>query len=67
MERHCVMEHLALDRITGKDPEGIRIRPAQGFEAADYFMGNFWVRFTDIYVLHFGFPPISYSYTNRIQ
>jgi len=43
MERHCVMEHLTLDPITGKDPEGIRIRAAQGFEAADYFMGNYWV------------------------
>jgi phospholipid:diacylglycerol acyltransferase len=43
MERHCVLEHLALDPVTGKDPEGIRIRAAQGFEAADYFMGNYWV------------------------
>ncbi|CAJ1932946.1 unnamed protein product [Cylindrotheca closterium] len=43
MERHCVMEHLTLDPVTGKDPEGIRIRSAQGFEAADYFVGNYWV------------------------
>lgn len=43
MERHCVMEHLALDPVSGKDPEGIRLRAAQGFEAADYFMGNYWV------------------------
>lgn len=43
MERHCVMEHLTLDPVTGTDPEGIRIRAAQGFEAADYFMGNYWV------------------------
>lgn len=33
------MEHLALDPLTGKDPEDIRIRAAQGFEAADYFLG----------------------------
>jgi phospholipid:diacylglycerol acyltransferase len=43
MERHCVLEHLSLDPITGKDPEGIRIRAALGFEGADYFMGNYWV------------------------
>eukprot|EP00934_Nitzschia_sp_Nitz4_P001179 Nitzschia sp. Nitz4//scaffold35_size145790//91671//93755//NITZ4_003037-RA/size145790-processed-gene-0.95-mRNA-1//-1//CDS//3329549145//1179//frame0 len=43
MERHCVMEHMALDPITGMDPEGIRVRAAQGFESADYFAGNYWV------------------------
>ena len=43
MERHCVMEHLALDLMTGTDPEDIRIRAAQGFEAADFFMGSYWV------------------------
>ena len=43
MERHCVIEHFGLDLMTGKDPEDIRIRAAQGFEAADYFMGNYWV------------------------
>ena len=43
MERHCVMQHLTLDPATGLDPEGIRIRASQGFEAADYFMGNYWV------------------------
>jgi phospholipid:diacylglycerol acyltransferase len=37
------MEHLALDPLTGKDPEDIRIRAAQGFESADYFMGSYWV------------------------
>jgi phospholipid:diacylglycerol acyltransferase len=43
MERQCVLEHLALNPLTGKDPEDIRIRSAQGFESADYFMGNYWV------------------------
>jgi len=43
MERHCVLQHLTLDPKTGVDPEGIRIRASQGFEAADYFMGNYWV------------------------
>ena len=36
---------MALDPETGLDPPGIRIRPAQGLEAADQFMGSFfWVR-----------------------
>lgn len=43
MERHCIVEHMALDPVTGKDPEGIRVRAAQGFESADYFAGNYWV------------------------
>eukprot|EP00980_Cylindrotheca_fusiformis_P011278 scaffold2597_cov116-Cylindrotheca_fusiformis.AAC.6 len=43
MERHCVMEHLALHPVTGKDPDGIRLRAGEGFQAADYFMGNYWV------------------------
>jgi len=41
--RHCAMEHMGLDLMTGKDPENIRIRPASGFESADYFAGNYWV------------------------
>ena len=42
-ETACWREHLALDPFTGMDPEDIRIRAAQGFEAADYFMANYWV------------------------
>lgn len=43
MERDCWIEHLALDPLTGGDPETIRLRAAQGFEAADYFAANYWV------------------------
>ena len=43
MDRDCVLQHLALDPVTGGDKEGIRLRSAQGFEAADYFMANYWV------------------------
>jgi Lecithin:cholesterol acyltransferase len=39
-DRNCWREHLALDPYTGMDPEGIRLRAAEGFEAADYFMGK---------------------------
>lgn len=42
-DRECFLEHMSLDPFTGSDPEGIRLRAAQGFEAADYFIWNFWV------------------------
>ena len=42
-ERDCWREHLALDPFTGMDPEGIRLRSCSGFEAADFFMANYWV------------------------
>ncbi|KAG7363348.1 lecithin:cholesterol acyltransferase [Nitzschia inconspicua] len=42
-ERYCVMENLALDPISGGDPEGIKLRSAQGFQAADFFVGNDWM------------------------
>mmetsp|Transcript_63462 Transcript_63462/g.138216 ORF Transcript_63462/g.138216 Transcript_63462/m.138216 type:complete len:635 (+) Transcript_63462:82-1986(+) len=39
----CWMEHLALDPVTGLDPEGIRLRVAKGLHGADYFVSNFWL------------------------
>lgn len=42
-ERYCMMENMALDPITGGDPEGIKLRSSQGFAAADYFIGNDWM------------------------
>ncbi|GLD97099.1 hypothetical protein PINS_up005782 [Pythium insidiosum] len=32
-----------LNRTTGLDPEGIKLRPANGLEAADYVIGGYWV------------------------
>lgn len=42
-ERYCIMKNLALDPVTGGDPEGIKLRCAQGFSAADFFIGNDWM------------------------
>lgn len=42
-ERDCWREHLALDPVTGMDPDGIKLRSCAGFEAADFFMANYWV------------------------
>ena len=41
-DRECWRKHLALDPRTGLDPEGIRLRAAQGFEAADNFVATYW-------------------------
>ncbi|KAL3940275.1 MAG: hypothetical protein SGARI_001040, partial [Bacillariaceae sp.] len=42
-ERYCVMQNLALDPVHGGDPEGIKLRSAQGFQAADFFVGSDWM------------------------
>ena len=43
-DNECWRRHLSLDPKTGLDPaENIRLRSAQGFEAADYVMSTFWV------------------------
>lgn len=42
-DKNCWRQHLALDPYTGSDPEGIRLRASEGFEAADYFFANYWV------------------------
>mmetsp|Transcript_9886 Transcript_9886/g.17989 ORF Transcript_9886/g.17989 Transcript_9886/m.17989 type:complete len:590 (+) Transcript_9886:847-2616(+) len=42
-DRECWRRHISLDPYTGMDPPNIRLRASQGFEAADYFMGNYWV------------------------
>ena len=43
MDKECWIEHLKLNPRTGRDPEGIRIRAAQGLEAADFLLPGFWV------------------------
>lgn len=39
----CWLEHITLDPETGMDPDSIRVRAAEGFEAEDYFFGSYWV------------------------
>jgi phospholipid:diacylglycerol acyltransferase len=43
LDTECWKEHMSLDPATGGDPDGIRLRPSSGFEAADYFIANYWV------------------------
>jgi len=39
----CWLRHMALNATTGGDPPNIKLRAAQGFEAADYVLGGYWV------------------------
>ena len=35
MDKHGWKKHIMLDKTTGLDPPGIKLRAAQGFDAAD--------------------------------
>ncbi|KAI9800219.1 MAG: hypothetical protein M1825_004203 [Sarcosagium campestre] len=35
--------HIMLDKYTGLDPSGIKLRAAQGFDAADFFVTGYWI------------------------
>ncbi|KAK5124566.1 hypothetical protein LTR85_001783 [Meristemomyces frigidus] len=35
--------HIMLDKDTGMDPPGIKMRAAQGFDAADFFITGYWI------------------------
>jgi phospholipid:diacylglycerol acyltransferase len=39
----CWLRHMSLDWLTGMDPPGIKLRPANGLEAADYLFPGYWV------------------------
>ncbi|CEG44972.1 phospholipid-diacylglycerol acyltransferase plh1 [Plasmopara halstedii] len=43
MNQKCWLEHMMLNRSSGMDPNGIKLRAAKGLEAADYLIGGFWV------------------------
>lgn len=42
-DKVCWLKHIMLDPETGLDPPGIRLRAAQGFEAADFFVTGYWI------------------------
>lgn len=35
--------HIMLDKDTGLDPPGVKLRAAQGFDAADFFITGYWI------------------------
>ncbi|KAF2478141.1 LACT-domain-containing protein [Lindgomyces ingoldianus] len=36
-------KHIMLDKTTGMDPPGIKLRAAQGFDATDFFITGYWI------------------------
>ncbi|KAK4574166.1 phospholipid:diacylglycerol acyltransferase [Recurvomyces mirabilis] len=36
-------KHIMLDKYTGLDPPGVKLRAAQGFDAADFFITGYWI------------------------
>ncbi|XTI86508.1 LACT-domain-containing protein [Cenococcum geophilum] len=36
-------KHIMLDKTTGLDPPGIKLRAAQGFDATDFFITGYWI------------------------
>ena len=43
MDSSCWLEHISLNTTTGLDPEGIKVRPAEGMSNVEYFMPGFWL------------------------
>lgn len=43
LDKACWLKHIMLDPETGLDPPNIRIRAAQGFDAADFFIAGYWI------------------------
>ena len=42
-DRDCWIRHLRLDPHSWSDPPGVKLRAAQGLEAADFLLPGFWV------------------------
>lgn len=43
MEKDVWKRHIMLDKRTGLDPPGIKLRAAQGFDATDFFITGYWI------------------------
>ncbi|KAJ3119574.1 phospholipid:diacylglycerol acyltransferase, partial [Irineochytrium annulatum] len=43
LDKACWFEHMSLDPKTGFDPPGIKLRAAQGLDAADYLFPGYYV------------------------
>ncbi|MCJ1356365.1 MAG: hypothetical protein MMC33_006360 [Icmadophila ericetorum] len=43
MDKAGWKRHIMLDKDTGLDPPGIKLRAAQGFDAADFFITGYWI------------------------
>ncbi|KAJ4375329.1 phospholipid:diacylglycerol acyltransferase [Neocucurbitaria cava] len=43
LDKAAWKRHIMLDKNTGMDPPGVKMRAAQGFDAADFFITGYWI------------------------
>ena len=43
LDKETWKQHVMLDKKTGLDPPGIKLRAAQGFDATDFFITGYWI------------------------
>jgi phospholipid:diacylglycerol acyltransferase len=43
LEKEVWKNHIMLDKHSGLDPPGIKLRAAQGFDATDFFITGYWI------------------------
>ncbi|KAI0475179.1 LACT-domain-containing protein [Xylariaceae sp. FL0804] len=43
MDKEVWKKHIMLDKKTGLDPPGLKLRAAQGFDATDFFITGYWI------------------------
>ncbi|KAL0592551.1 hypothetical protein ABG067_000115 [Albugo candida] len=43
MHHRCWLEHVMLNRNSGLDPSGVKLRLSAGLETADYVIEGYWV------------------------
>ncbi|KAK4099944.1 LACT-domain-containing protein [Parathielavia hyrcaniae] len=43
LDKETWKAHIMLDKETGLDPPGIKLRAAQGFDATDFFITGYWI------------------------
>lgn len=43
LDKAAWKRHIMLDKDTGLDPPGVKLRAAQGFDAADFFITGYWI------------------------
>ncbi|KAI5854083.1 LACT-domain-containing protein [Durotheca rogersii] len=43
LDKDTWKKHIMLDKKTGLDPPGVKLRAAQGFDATDFFITGYWI------------------------
>ena len=43
LDKEKWLRHMSLDPVTGLDPDGVKVRAAEGLDAASYFAAGYWI------------------------